>query len=769
MSDKSKITLKWPLIDGILQKSDTTYLGPTNNRAMYIHEVYKRPDGQNTEVTKGIYSDGYRFIDMLTGNDQFIQGYRPDGSINYTVTSDDIKQDQKGPRQYNKSIPKGYTGMEIRRALNLLNPFTWPSRIAATLPKNAPEGTKFPAVVVDKKSQTLRYYDKNGKQQLSSIVSTGANKGDITAKAESKTPEGHFTVGSKVDNVKKGVFGDNLFMGLSGTSNSGFKLNGRGFGIHGDANRPFQLGRCDSHGCVRVEHKNLDDLYNLVQPGTNVYIRKKGGTMKLIPRGKFGLGFFNRKEKTPRDAWDQQAQTVTIGGKTYSTANRDQVIALQNYLISQGHNLGVKQGTGYFGKNTKAALNKHFSSSTPVIDNPTYIAQEAIAVAKAPDAGLMFNATSIGVPNAYNMSTNAELETAIDTQEKKNEIARQANAEQQNKQQAYEDLWARRNYKAITGEDWHAGIDLSNYTMDAIRKLQEEIGTTVDGKWGVKSQQAYDLHQKKQNPEPQPSTQVSTQDVSTTTDPTQQINYWELVKDNPEFAQWLYTSGGQGSSRRLANLINVGGNYVMGMFNPDGKTVFNLGQGLQRQAVAAALYGQQHGITGITDRAHSALGGLNGKHSGDEFRENTNAGGYLSQAMSSPYHNVYGQSADARFTERGFESVGDGYTYNNVWHGKNSKGIDKVVTVMGDGEGTASLGESYQAYKSSRESGNSIKAAMETAATVRGVNTSRHNDVSFVPQNTLEEWAKEYYLANNSQKSVVKSSFGGMLKHITGY
>jgi hypothetical protein len=137
--------------------------------------------------------------------------------------------------------------------------------------------------------------------------------------------------------------------------------------------------------------------------------------------------------------------------------------------------------------------------------------------------------------------------------------------------------------------------------------------------------------------------------------------------------------------------------------------------------------------------------------------------------MSSPYHNVYGQSADARFTERGFESVGDGYTYNNVWHGKNSKGVDQVVSVMGDGEGTASLGESYQAYRSSRDSGNSVKAAMETAATVRGVNTSRHSDVSFVPQDTLEEWAKEYYLANNSQKSVVKSSFGGMLKHITGY
>jgi hypothetical protein len=57
-------------------------------------------------------------------------------------------------------------------------------------------------------------------------------------------------------------------------------------------------------------------------------------------------------------------------------------------------------------------------------------------------------------------------------------------------------------------------------------------------------------------------------------------SYWDIVKNDPEFAQYLYTSGGQGAGRRLANLINVGGNYVLGMLNPDGKTVFNLGDGL---------------------------------------------------------------------------------------------------------------------------------------------------------------------------------------------
>lgn len=723
MSDKSKVTLKWPLIDGMLQQSDTTYLDFGDDKAMYIDEIYKRKDGQNTKVTKGVYPDGYRFIDIITGGNAFTQGYRPDESINYIILPEEYENPQK------EKVPKGYNGMQVKRALNFLNPLTWPSRIAATLPKDAPEGTKFPAIVVDKKSQTLRYYDENGKQQLSSIVSTGANKGDITAKSESKTPEGNFTIGSKTDNAKEGVFGDNLFMGLSGTSNSGFKLNSRGFGIHGDANRPFQLGRQDSHGCVRVENKNLDELYDLVQPGTNVYIRKKGGNMKLIPKGAKG--------------WYASEM------QTWSPEKMRQI--LQQY---------GKEGLT---PNTYAYLTKKVGQQKT---SPTYLYQNDSI---KPDLSkLQFKAASLGIQNAYGITSEQELQKAI--QSKQDEIDRAAAKQQVSRQQQaqYEDMWARKNYKAITGQDWHAGIDLSNYTMDAIRKLQAEIGVNDDGKWGANSQKAYDLYQKKQKTAPKSSTQSRTQDATTNTE--QQINYWELVKDDPNFAQWLYTSGGEGSGRRLANLINVGGNYVMGMINPDGKTVFNLGQGLQRQVVGAALYNKQHGKTGITDQTHRALGGLSGKHSGEEFRENTNIGGYFDQAMSSPYHNVYGQSADARFTERGFESVGDNYTYNNVWHGKNSKGVDKVVTVMGDGEGTASLGESYQAFRSSLDSGNSVKAVMETAATVRGVNTSRHQDVSFVPQDTLEEWAKEYYLAHNpSNKSVVKSQFGGILKHITGY
>jgi hypothetical protein len=133
------------------------------------------------------------------------------------------------------------------------------------------------------------------------------------------------------------------------------------------------------------------------------------------------------------------------------------------------------------------------------------------------------------------------------------------------------------------------------------------------------------------------------------------------------------------------------------------------------------------------------------KHSGEEFREkhvDPNKSGkftmYIKQAAKAPYHNIYGQSADARFTDKGFESTGDNYTYNNVWEGQ------KVIDQIPDGEGTYSLYEAIKSGKDSYDNGSSLKAAMETAASLRGVNTKRHKDVTLIPKKRLNKWAKEY-------------------------
>lgn len=123
-----------------------------------------------------------------------------------------------------------------------------------------------------------------------------------------------------------------------------------------------------------------------------------------------------------------------------------------------------------------------------------YIHEQASTETELP--ALQFQAASLGISNAYGITSEEELQRLI--QFKQDAIDKEAAKQQVSRQQQaqYEDIWARKNYKAMTGKDWHAGIDLSNYTMSAIRKLQKEIGTTVDGKWGVKSQQAYDIYQK---------------------------------------------------------------------------------------------------------------------------------------------------------------------------------------------------------------------------------------------------------------------------------
>jgi hypothetical protein len=65
-----------------------------------------------------------------------------------------------------------------------------------------------------------------------------------------------------------------------------------------------------------------------------------------------------------------------MDGKTYSTSNRDDVIALQNELINKGYNLGVSQGNGNFGKNTQAALTRYISGSNP---SPIRTTQSSVA------------------------------------------------------------------------------------------------------------------------------------------------------------------------------------------------------------------------------------------------------------------------------------------------------------------------------------------------------------------------------------------------------
>lgn len=112
INDSNAPQLKWPLIGGVLMSSDTTRLGPEGRQATYINEKYQNEAGDKISVSKALYPDGYRSISILNNGQEFNQGYRPDGSINYTVTPEQYKKDTMNYLDYTRLIPKGQWGFK---------------------------------------------------------------------------------------------------------------------------------------------------------------------------------------------------------------------------------------------------------------------------------------------------------------------------------------------------------------------------------------------------------------------------------------------------------------------------------------------------------------------------------------------------------------------------------------------------------------------------------------------------------------------------------
>lgn len=112
VKDSAIQQLEWPLIGGMLMSSDTTRLGPEGQQATYINEKYQNEAGDKISVSKALYPDGYRSISILNNGQEFNQGYRPDGSINYTLTPEQFKKDTMSYLDYTRPIPKGQKGLK---------------------------------------------------------------------------------------------------------------------------------------------------------------------------------------------------------------------------------------------------------------------------------------------------------------------------------------------------------------------------------------------------------------------------------------------------------------------------------------------------------------------------------------------------------------------------------------------------------------------------------------------------------------------------------
>lgn len=131
-------------------------------------------------------------------------------------------------------------------------------------------------IVVDKSRMKVILFDKYGRMEKTYGMACAKNYGTKHKKADSRTPEGFFSVEGIYDSTewlftdddgvtskKKGQFGPRFIrIKIPGTSQ---------IGIHGTC-APWSIGSRASHGCIRIKNENILELVELVEPGMPVII-----------------------------------------------------------------------------------------------------------------------------------------------------------------------------------------------------------------------------------------------------------------------------------------------------------------------------------------------------------------------------------------------------------------------------------------------------------------------------------------------------------------
>ncbi len=134
-----------------------------------------------------------------------------------------------------------------------------------------------PFIIVNKQTNEAAFIDEN---RIHTIVSVG------TGVTNDLTPEGVFTVTVKAVNPyyrKKNIFGGDPKNPL-GTRWIGFDANGtdgRIYGLHG-TNNPNSIGSYVSQGCIRLQNKEIELLFDKIPVGTKILILSTGKSFEKI-------------------------------------------------------------------------------------------------------------------------------------------------------------------------------------------------------------------------------------------------------------------------------------------------------------------------------------------------------------------------------------------------------------------------------------------------------------------------------------------------------
>ncbi|MBO9129747.1 L,D-transpeptidase [Bacillus sp. 165] len=138
-----------------------------------------------------------------------------------------------------------------------------------------------PYLIINKQTNKLAYIDKG---MIQKVFPVG------TGKTQELTPEGEFDIVMKVVKpwyIKKNIPGGSpknplgsRWLGFNALGTTGNK-----YGIHG-TNNPSSIGKYVSQGCIRMNNKDVEFLYDRIPIGTKVFIVKSAKSFEQLAKEK---------------------------------------------------------------------------------------------------------------------------------------------------------------------------------------------------------------------------------------------------------------------------------------------------------------------------------------------------------------------------------------------------------------------------------------------------------------------------------------------------
>ncbi len=214
------------------------------------NEVKDLVDDAQDPATEDMYDDPYADPSLSDESEPAAIDEEPiPEDITYTVV--------KGDSLYVIAKKNDVTVANLKKANNLTSDLI---KVGMTL--KIPRG-KY-SILVDKSDNTLQLL-LNGQPYKTYSVATGK---------DNSTPVGEFKVTDKLENPTWYTAGAIVEPGspenIIGTRWIGYSL--KGYGIHGTT-EPETIGTQASAGCVRMHNKEVEELYDIVTPGTVVKVQ----------------------------------------------------------------------------------------------------------------------------------------------------------------------------------------------------------------------------------------------------------------------------------------------------------------------------------------------------------------------------------------------------------------------------------------------------------------------------------------------------------------